>query len=281
MSLYFGIFFMSLTGLFAKSIPLDATSITQLRSVVAIGVLFLFCRLTGAKLKLASWKQTLGIYGIGVIMAIHWITYFHAMQVSSVAIGMLSLYCYPVITVLLEPLFHKKAPKKSDLIAAFILFSGVIILTLDGLGKQVNTPLIGAAWGVLSAFTFSLRNIIQKYQFPDVPSGTLIFHQVVLTAGLLVFFVDFPEVTKMTTTDWLLILALGVFCSSLAHTLVSTALKHLPAKSVAQIGCIQPVLGAIWAWWILDETLSLSVMIGGAIILCVALWESYKQSQGD
>lgn len=81
LSLYFGIFLMSLTGLFAKSIPLDATSITQLRSTVAIVALFIYCMLRGSSLRLKSFKEAAGIYGLGIFMAIHWVTYFHAMQV--------------------------------------------------------------------------------------------------------------------------------------------------------------------------------------------------------
>lgn len=278
LSLYFGIFLMSLTGLFAKSIPLDATSITQLRSVVAIVALFLFCTLRGTSIRLKSFKETLGIYGLGVFMAIHWVTYFHAMQVSTVAIGMLSLFSYPVITVLLEPLFQKKLPAKADLIAGAVSFTGVIVLTMDGANGLSGAPLVGAAWGIFSAFVFSLRNIIQKYTYPEVPSGTLMFHQVVATAVILTPFVSFTHFTSLTWDSWALIIALGVLCSSAAHTLLALSLKRLPAKSVAQISCLQPVLGALLAWAFLKEVVAPQVLAGGALILAVAVWESYKQS---
>lgn len=278
LSLYFGIFLMSLTGLFAKSIPLDATSITQLRSVVAIAALFIYCTLRGSSIRLKSFKEAAGIYGLGIFMAIHWVTYFHAMQVSTVAIGMLSLFSYPVITVLLEPLFQKKLPARTDLIAGALSFTGVVILTMDDSTGLGGAALTGAAWGIFSALIFSIRNILQKYTYPDVPSGTLMFHQVVATAVILIPFVDFGSVANLELDKWALIIALGVLCSSMAHTLLALSLKRLPAKSVAQISCLQPVLGALLAWCVLKETIAPQVLAGGALILAVAAWESYKQS---
>ena len=40
-------------------------------------------------------------------MAVHWVTYFYALKLSNVALGVLSLYTFPIIIALLEPLFLK------------------------------------------------------------------------------------------------------------------------------------------------------------------------------
>lgn len=278
LSLYLGIFLMSTTGLFAKSIPLDAISITQLRSVVAILALGAFCWLRGARLRLPSFKRLLELYALGLIMGIHWITYFQAMQVSSVAVGMLSLFSYPVITVLLEPLFHRQWPAAKDIAAALVLFAGVAIMTLEGWDSngRPSAALYGALWGTLSALAFALRNTLQKYRFRDTPSGTLMFHQVLAVSLLLVLFVDYPRAWAMPTSGWVLVVALGVLCSAGAHTLLTISLKHLSAKSVALISCLQPVLGALLAWLVLGELVSVYVLIGGAVVLAVAAWETYR-----
>ena len=105
-ALYGKIALLSLTGLFAKLIPLDSTTLTQLRSAVAVLALLLLVVLQRRSLRLHGMKQWVLVYGLGGLLGLHWITYFHAMQVSSVAVGMLALFTYPVITILIAPLFY-------------------------------------------------------------------------------------------------------------------------------------------------------------------------------
>ena len=117
--LYLAIFFLAMTGLFAKMIPLNAISIIQLRGVFATfglaGFMFLYQR----KFRISGIKDFIGVYLLGLLLGIHWVAFFYSMQVSTVAVGMLSLYSYPVITILLEPLFSQRRVKytKSELAA--------------------------------------------------------------------------------------------------------------------------------------------------------------------
>ena len=152
-------------------------------------------------------------------------------------------------------------------------------MTLDGLDHPSNAALQGALWGLVSAFFFSIRNILQKYRYAHIPSGTLMFHQVVIVALSLLFFIDFPKVANLTLNNWALIIALGLLCSAGAHTLLALSLKGLPAKSVALISCLQPVIGSSLAWIILQESISLPVFIGGSVVISVAAFESYWQAR--
>ena len=106
--LYLAIFLLALTGLFAKLIPLDAISIIQLRGMVAAIGLALFSLLRKRILRLPGIRTYAGVYALGLLLGVHWVTFFHAMQVSSVAVGMLALFSYPMITILLEPLFTRR-----------------------------------------------------------------------------------------------------------------------------------------------------------------------------
>lgn len=92
--LYVAVFLLALNGLFSKVIPLDAVSVTQLRSVMAAVSLFIFTLLRNRAYKLDNLKQMIGVYLIGVILGLHWVSFYHSMQVSTVAIGMLSLFTY-------------------------------------------------------------------------------------------------------------------------------------------------------------------------------------------
>lgn len=278
--LYVGLTLLSLNGLFAKLIPLDAFSMTQLRSLIAIGGFYLFCRLFRMPLRVKNFRQLLAIYGLGLIMGVHWGTFFHAMQVSTVAVGILALFSYPMITILLEPLFARCRLSARDVFSGIFVLVGLLIMVWQDLGGGLSGNILqGALWGVFSALLFSLRNLCQKYYFAATPSSTLMFHQLVAIAILFVPFVDVATTRMLNAQDWLLLILLGFLGTAAAHTLYTASLKLLAAKTVSLVGCMQPVVSILLAWLILSEKPSVAVVVGGAIILFVAMAESLVRSR--
>lgn len=272
--LYIAVFLLSLNGLFSKLIPLDAVSVTQLRSVMAAVALLIFAYARKRKFRLNGLKEYAGVYLVGVILGLHWISFYHSMQISTVAIGMLSLFTYPVITVMLEPVFSKNKIQLSDIVAAFIVFAGILIMVGDDLNQFDSAAMQGVFWGVISAFLFSIRNLLQKYNHSAVSSDGLILHQVIAISFMLLLFVDVDAVNSLDSKDWLLLVALGSISTAAAHSLLSFSLKHLAAKSIAMISCLQPLAAAFFAWIILGEEPTLGIMIGGLVIVSVAFYES-------
>jgi drug/metabolite transporter (DMT)-like permease len=278
--LYVGLTLLSLNGLFAKLIPLDAFSITQLRSLVAIGGFYLFCRLFKMPLRVQSVRQLLGIYGLGVVMGVHWGTFFHSMQISTVAVGILALFSYPMITILLEPLFTRSRLSARDVFSGILVLLGLLIMVWQDIGGGLSGNILqGACWGVLSALLFSLRNLCQKYYFAATPSSALMFHQLVAITLLFIPVVDLSTTRLLNPYDWLLLVLLGFLGTAAAHTLYTVSLKLLAAKTVSLIGCMQPVVSILLAWLILREVPSVAVLIGGSIVLVVAIAESLVRSR--
>ncbi len=278
--LYLAVFLLALNGLFAKLIPLDALTVTQVRSTVAAIALVCFALLTKRRVRLESAKQLAGISMLGIFLGLHWVTFFHAMQVSTVAIGMLSFFTYPVITVFLEPLFHGRQIDKADVFAAILVFVGIIIMVGENVTQLNSNTFQGAMWGVLSACLFALRNVLQKYKFQRVSPDGLILYQVITIALMLFIFIDFDSIGRLELNDWLLIVLLGAVSTAMAHSLFSFSLKHIPAKSVSMIACLQPPFAALFAWLLLNEVPGYGVLIGGFIIVSVALYESVYHLKG-
>lgn len=278
--LYLAVFLLALNGLFAKLIPLDATSITQLRSVLAGATLLLLALLSRRRFLLDSAREYIGVYLIGVVLGLHWISFFHSMQISTVAIGMLSLFTYPVITVLIEPFFTRQKLQIADVLAGIVVLIGVFVMVKDDLQTFDNAAVQGVFWGVISAFLFAMRNLLQKYYYPAVSSDRLMLHQVIAISFMLLLFVDYPAVGDLNRGDWFTLLLLGMVSTAMGHTLLSYSLKQLPAKSIAMISCLQPIFATLFAWWLLQETPTVSVLLGGGIIVSVALYESVKRSSG-
>ena len=278
-TLYLAIILLALTGLFAKLIPLDAISIIQLRSIVAAVGIASFTALQKRSLKLSGGiRAYAGVYILGLLLGLHWVTFFHAMQISSVAVGMLAMFTFPVITILLEPLFTNSKINAGGMSAGFIVLAGLAIMVASDLTDLQKPITLGVLFGVFSALLFALRNLFQKYCFDKEASDGLIFHQVVAIALMLSLFVDYPRVQTLEAASIINILLLGILSTAAAHTLLAFSLIHLPAKSVALIQCLQPLIAAVLAWHVVGETPGFSVLLGGSVILSVAAYESIQRA---
>lgn len=195
-SVHSAVFIFGLTALFSKLIALSALEITLLRSVFAVLALWLFIRSQSESLKLRSRDDYLIVILLGLLLATHWVTYFHAMQVSSVAVGVIALYTFPVITVFLEPMFHGERPHLQDIISALAVLFGIYLLVPEFALEDSTTQ--GVLWGVFSALLFALRNIIQGRYFSAYPARHALFYQVIVTIVVLLPFGggSIPEVSN-------------------------------------------------------------------------------------
>jgi len=260
-----------LTALFSKLIELTALEITFLRSIFAAIVIAAFLLWQKESLRLnkpADYKVALLL---GVLLAVHWVTYFHAMQVSTIAVGVIALYTFPVITVFLEPIFNSARPNIKDIFNAFAVLFGIYLLVPEfSLSNQVTQ---GILWGIFSAFCFSLRNIIQGNYFKGNSAPHSFLYQTLVTFVVLLPF-SAQVIPEVTHVQWGQLILLGLFFTALPHTLFAFSLLKLKTKTVSLVSCIQVVYAATFAALILGEQPEVSTYIGGLIVISVAMYES-------
>ncbi|MCW8833943.1 MAG: DMT family transporter [Colwellia sp.] len=269
------------TALFSKLIGLPALDITVYRTGVAAIVLFILLTLQKKKITLKCAKD----YGVavllGVVVGIHWVTYFAGMQMAGVTIGIIAFFTYPVITVFLEPLLSrakiKSTPKIKDIIIAFIVLVGIFLLIPEiNLGNQVT---LGIATGVISAFFFAIRNILHKNYFSHYSGPHTMLYQTLVAFIMLGLFVEVPP-WQVTNKDWSLILLVGIVFTAMPHALFASSLRHLSATTAGLISCLQPLYGSVLAFLLLSERVSLLTVIGGILVVSAALFETWSVSKG-
>jgi drug/metabolite transporter (DMT)-like permease len=269
------------TALFSKLIGLPALDITVYRTGVAAIVLFILLTLQKKQIKLASAKD----YGIavilGVVVGIHWVTYFAGMQMAGVTIGIIAFFTYPVITVFLEPLLsrvkNKSTPKIKDIAIAFIVMVGIFLLIPEiNLGNQVT---LGIATGVISAFFFALRNILHKNYFSHYSGPHTMLYQTLVAFVMLGVFTEVPPM-QVTKNDWSLILLVGIVFTAMPHALFASSLRHLSATTAGLISCLQPLYGSVLAFLLLSERVNILTIIGGVLVVSAALFETWSVSKG-
>jgi len=261
------------TGLFAKLISLPATDITAWRSLVAVVVLLSLLLLRKRPLRLQQRRDGLIMLLGGALLGLHWATYFQAMQVAGVAVGMLALYTYPIITVFLEPLFKGQRPHPADIASALVVLLGVGLLVPEFDLRNDITQ--GVCWGILSAALFALRNVLQGHYLKGYSGETSILYQAAM-AGLVMIPMLTTSPADISSSNAIKLLVLGALFTALPHSFFANSLRFLRAKTVSLIGCLQPVYGCVLAYLILAEEPGWMTLVGGAIIIGTAAFETWR-----
>ena len=148
--------FVSLTGLFGKFLTLSPLLIVQGRTVFAFGALFLALFFLRKKIFFSDLREWLWLALSGSILGVHWIAFFQAIQVSTVAIGLLSFASYPLFTTLLEPLFFREPLRVRNVFAALIVICGLALMASSS-SDDSNTIISGSVfhgilWGLMAGF---------------------------------------------------------------------------------------------------------------------------------
>jgi len=266
------------TALFSHLLPWSALDITMFRSLLAAITLALMIKLQGDSLLLDCLADYRMAIMLGVSIGLHWVTYFYAMQLAGVAVGMLAFFCYPVVTVFLEPLFNKNKPHARDVGCAIAVFIGVFLLVPE-MSMQNDTTL-GIIIGIVSGFLFALRNVLHKQYFSHYKGTQAMFYQTSVVAIMLVAFVDFNplEMTGLWSDGQLgqlgLLLILSMIFTAAPHAFLAHCFKQLSAKTAGLISCLQPLYGLVLAALILGQWPGSSVYVGGLLIVAAAVFET-------
>jgi len=263
---------LSTSGPFGKFIVLPAPLTIELRAVMAFVFLLIYCRIKGVSFKLNN-KDRWPILLCGLLLCIHWVTYFQALQLSNVAIGMLSLFTYPVITAFLEPLFLKTRFQKIHLVLGLLVLFGIYLLVPDFSFENEYTLAIGA--GLFSALCYAVRNLILKTKVEKYQGSMLMAYQMAIVGMLLLpvyFLYDFEGVGG----QWQALLALVLITTVIGHTMFINCFRLFSITTVSILSCIQPVYGILIGALLLSEIPAWSTIMGGTLILTSVIIESIR-----
>src|SRR6056297_89546 len=269
--------FIGTSGALGRYVDLPVPVTIASRAILAFLLLVLFCKYKGISLHIKSALRGAVLIS-GLLMGLHWVTYFYALQWSSVAIGMLSLFTYPVLTAFLEPLLLKTAFQKIHLVLGAMVLIGIYFLSpaLDLDDSNTLAILIG----LFSALCYALRNLTIKSKVTDYHGSALMVYQTGIIGCMLLpsfFFTDFDSVIK----QWEGLVALAVITTAIGHTLFLMTFKHFSVTTVSILSSVQPVYGILIGVLFLNEIPKPITLFGGLLILGSVVIESFRSSKNN
>ncbi len=267
--------FISTSGVLGRFINMPTPVIIWWRSALALVFLYIFCRFKKINLKLNP-KDTPTFIISALFLGAHWITYFYALKLSNVAIGMLSLYTFPVITALLEPLFIKVKFDSMQIVLGFIVLLGIYILAPEF--SLESTHVKGILLGLLSAVFYALRILILKQHVIKYNGTMLMFYQILILTIVLspvLYVMD----TSGINTQFPYVLLLALVTTAIGHTMFVRSLKYFSAASASIINSMLPIYGIFIAYIFLSETPSRNTFIGGLLIFSTVIIEGLRSKK--
>lgn len=268
--------FISTSGVLGRYISIPPPLTIWWRCLFAAVIIGLFCYFKKINLKISTTKDLKLIIVSGLFFGTHWVTYFYALQLSNVAIGMLSLFTYPVITSLLEPLFFKTKLNANHIVLGFLILIGIYFLTPEFNFENKYTK--GIIFGFISSIFYALRNILLKKKVANYHGSMLMFYQM-LVLVLVLWPTFFIFKTGPTTNEWGAIILLALVTTALGHTLFIRSFKNFSVSAASIMSSIQPVYGILLGLLLLDEVPSLNTIVGGVLIISTVVIESIQSGK--
>ncbi len=266
------ILFISTSGVLGRYINMSPVVTIGVRAIIAALILFMYCKWKGVSFKIPRNDKKTVLIG-GVFLGVHWVTYFYALQLSNVAIGMLSLFTFPAITAILEPIFFKTKVLKFHLLLGFFILIGIYFLVPDFSFQNANTKAV--CFGVFSATCFSIRNIIMKSSVVKYDGSALMANQLFVVSIMCLPFCLFlgnADIINYLPATFVLALLTTV----IGHTLFTYSLKYFSTTSASIISSLQPIYGVLLGVLFLKEYPEMQTIIGGVIIISTVVMESIR-----
>jgi drug/metabolite transporter (DMT)-like permease len=277
LELHAAILLLGMAGLFGKFLALSPASIVFGRAVfasAALGLVMAMMRRPTDSTKKFPWKW---VAVTGSLLTTHWITFFQSIQISTVAVGLLTFSSFPLFVTLMEPWFFRERRRLLDLFTALAVVAGLsLIVPSFDLNNNITQ---GACWGILSGLVYAVLCILNRKLVAVHSALTLTWGQNLAASMFLLPFMlwinEWPNPREI-----LLLAILGIVCTALAHFLFIKSLSYVRAQLASVVTALESVYAIFFAILLLGEKPEMRTLAGGAVILsavAVATWFRHER----
>lgn len=272
-SLHLSVMLFGFSSVLGQFVDAPAVVVAGGRVICSSFLLLLITFLLKASVILYSKKDYAIAVSAGMILAIHWTTFFQSIQSSSVAIGTITFSTFPLFLTFLEPFFFQEKIRWKSILNAAVLLTGVLITIPEFSLKNQTT--IGILWGMISSLAYAVLSLANRHLSRSYSARTICLYEQGTASLLLLPALLFIK-TAWTPQNILGIAAIGFVCTAFAHSLYVAAQRKVKAQTAGIISGMETVYGILYAFLFLGEIPSEREIIGGIIILSISLFSSLK-----
>ena len=271
--LHFLVFIAGFTAILGELISIGSVPLVWYRMLIAAIFMYIFIRLRKIKVGV-GWNVMFKFFLAGIIIAMHWITFFESIKQSNISITLAMFSTGAFFASLLEPLFFRRKVIWYEFLFGVLVIGGVWLITQTEL-RYINGILLGITSALFSAL-FNIINgkFVEKYSASVISFYEFISGVACISLFILLFeggfdsaFFDLPNL------DWVYLFILGTVCTAYAFIAVIYVMKYLSPFTVVLTYNMEPVYGILLAIILFPdkEKMSLEFYIGALIIFSVVI----------
>ena len=270
--LHFIVFIWGFTAILGKLITLESLPLVWIRMGLATVFIAVYISITKFSLKVS--KRTLfWLLGGGIVVALHWVTFFLAIKVSTVSVALAMMSTGAFFTALMEPFWYGR-----KIIGYEIVFGLLVITGLYLIFKVETQYVYGMTIALISAFlaaVFSLINgkLVQTHRpsiisFYELGVGVLFLTIILgINGNINLNLIIYPLM------DWIYLIILALICTAYAFIASVRIMRVLTPYTVMLTTNLEPVYGILLAWFIFgsEEKMKPMFYVGALIILMTVI----------
>ena len=271
--LHFLVFIAGFTAILGELITIKAIPLVWYRMFIASILMLIYIKIAKVKFKI-SLKSILRLSIAGVIIALHWITFFGAIDESNISITLAMFSTGAFFASFIEPIIYKRSIIWYEILFGIVVIAGVFIIT-----QSEIKYLTGIILGISSAFLASLFQVLNG-SFMKIHSATVISFYEFLSG---VFFISIyilcfgegfsKDFFSLSQSDFGYLFILASVCTAYAFIASVYVMKIISPYTVVLSYNLEPIYGIIMALILFPEKekMSASFYYGAIIIICVVL----------
>jgi len=275
--LHFLVFIAGFTAVLGELISNSSVSIVWHRMLIAsiLTIFFILLRKKSLKINL---KQLLKFSFLGLIIALHWITFFEGIEQSNISVTLAMFSTAAFFTSFLEPLFFKRKIIFYEIILGLLVVVGVYLI-FNAEFNFIN----GIILGILSAFFASLFSVLNGVMIQNDSAIKISFYEFVSGVIFITIYLIFTDnintlnIENYLSLNYLYIFILGSVCTAYAFIASVYLLKFITPYSVVLTYNLEPIYGILLALLFFgdNEKMSFQFYIGLFLILSSVLINMY------
>ncbi len=271
--LHFLVFIAGFTAILGELITINAIPLVWFRMVIASILMFIYIKVAKVKLK-ASPKAILKFSIAGIIIALHWITFFGSIDESNISIALAMFSTGAFFASFIEPLIYKRKVIWYEILFGIVVIMGVFIIT-----QSEIKYLTGILLGIFSAFLSSLFAVLNGSFLKQHTATVISFYEFLSGITFISIFILFfdggftSEFFNLSISDFGYLFILASICTAYAFIASVYVMKLISPYTVVLTYNLEPVYGIVMAIILFPEKekMSSEFYYGASIIIATVM----------
>ena len=266
--MHFVVLIFGFTGILGKLITIEAVPLVFWRTAIGAVTIFLWLKLRN-KVTKKSWATIAKLCGVGILIAIHWVTFFASIKASNVSVALTMLAVSPMFVGFIEPIIFRRKIDPKEIFISSVVIVGVAITLKFSSGYEW-----GVFLGLISAFFASLFAtingvLVKEYDASNISLVELFFASLVIFLFMAVRGEVGLELIAIDIMDWVYIIILAVVATSFAFIAFTHVMKVFTPFTTTVAINLEPIYSIILAVLIFgeEEIMGVQFYIGATLII--------------